>query len=148
MASSSSDQPASSTGGVVAQGVGAHKVPAEELGEQIVNLKKQQHELLREKKKLQASLRNAQRRKKRLCQRTRMLSDTDLLAIVRMREAHCSKENKDGSQKSGKGAEPETPGAAAVSDVTAPAAEKQAAAASEGNADQLDKLDSEGSPAA
>ena len=83
-----------------------------------------------------------------MCQRTRMLGDTDLLAIMRMREAHSPKEKKDGDQKSGKGAEPETPGAAAVSDVTAPAAEKQAAAASEGNAHQLDNMDSEGSPAA
>ena len=77
-----------------------------------------------------------------------MLSDKDLLAIMRMREAPSAKENKDGDQKSGKGAQLESPGAAAVSDVTSPAAEKQAAAASEGNADQLDNMDSEGSPAA
>ena len=148
MASSSSDQPASSTGGAVAQGVGSHKVATEELGSEILNFKKQQQELVREKKRLQSNLRNAQRRKKRLCQRTRMLSDTDLLAIMRMREAHSSKENKDGDQKSGKGAQPESAGAAAVSDVTSPVADKQAAAASEGNADQLENMDSEGSPAA
>ena len=65
----------------------------EELGEQISNLKKQQQDLLRDKKKLQADLRNAQRRKNILTKRTRMLSDTDLLAIVRMREAHSSRQN-------------------------------------------------------
>ena len=74
----------------------------DELGEQISNLKKQQQDLLREKKKLQADLRNAQRRKKRLTKRTRMLSDTDLLAIMRMREAHSSKEGKAADEESAK----------------------------------------------
>ena len=77
-----------------------------------------------------------------------MLSDGDLLAIMRMREAQSSKENKDGEQNTGKGVQPESTGVAAVSDLTAPAVEKQAVAASEGNADQLDNMDSEGSPTA
>ena len=77
-----------------------------------------------------------------------MFSDTDLLAIVRMREANSSKEIKDGEQKIGKEAEPESPGVAAVSVVTSPAADKLFAVASEGSAEQHDNVDSEGSPAA
>ena len=65
-----------------------------------------------------------------------------------MREAHSSKDDKEGDKTSAKAAPSESPGVAAASDVTSPAAEKQAAASSEENAGQLDNMDSEGSPAA
>ena len=110
----------------------------DELGEQISNLKKQQQDLLRDKKKLQADLRNAQRRKKRLTKRTRMLSDTDLLAIMRMREAHSSKEGKAADEESAKTSEPQSLGAAAVAGKPVAAAEQPDAAASEGNAELVD----------
>ena len=145
MAASSSHEPASSTGGAVAESVGSNKT--EELGAQIINLKKQQQDLVREKKKLQADLRNAQRRKKRLTKRTRMLSDTDLLAIMRMRAAHASKENKVADDKSAKPSEPESPGAAAVPGKHLAAGEQPADAASEGNAEQLDIMDFQEGPA-
>ena len=138
MASSSSDQPASSTGGAVAEGVGSHKFPTDELGSQIQNLKKQRQELLGEKKRLQANLRNAHRRKNNLCQRTGMLSDTDLLAIMRMREAHSSKEGTASDEESAKTSEPQSLGAAAVAGKPVTAPEQPDAAASEGNAELVD----------
>ena len=136
MAASSSQEPASSSGGAVAASAGSNKT--EELGEQIINLKKQQQDLVREKKKLQADLRNAQRRKKRLTKRTRMLSDTDLLAIVRMRAAHASEEDKVADDKSAKPSELGSPGAAAVPGKHLAAGEQPADAASKENAEQLD----------
>ena len=59
---------------------------------------------MRENKRLQAVLRNAQRKKNRLCKRTRMLTDMDLLEIMRMRAA-TSKDSKDGEKVAGKAAE-------------------------------------------
>ena len=145
MASSSSDQPAA--GGAVALGAGgAGRPPGEELGSQIVNLRKQQQELLKEKKRLQSNLRNAQRKKTRLSKRTRLLSDMDLLEIVRMRAAN-SKDTKDGEQKPGKAPEPKSSGGAASSDAAMPAGDASSKA-SEGNAVELEHMDSEGSPAA
>ena len=143
MASSCSDQAA--TGGAVVLGAGAAASQGEELGEQIVNLKKQQQALVREKKRLQANLRNAQRKKVRLCKRTRMLSDTDLLAIMRMRAAN-SKDTK-GEPKPAEAAEAKSSGGAASSDAATPAA-VTSSKASEGNAEELEHMDSEGSPAA
>ena len=55
MASSSSHEPASSTGEPVAVSDGSKKT--DELGAQISDLKKQQQDLLRDKKRLQAQLR-------------------------------------------------------------------------------------------
>ena len=145
MASSSSDQPATG-GAVVPDARGAGRPPGDELGSQITQLKKQQQDLLREKKRLQANLRNAQRKKNRLSKRTRMLSDMDLLEIMRMRAAN-SKDTKDGEQKPGKAAEPKSSGGAASSDATMPAGDASSKA-SEGNAVELEHMDSEGSPAA
>ena len=110
------------------------------MGAQITNLKKQQQYLLREKQKLQANLRNAQRKKQRLSKRTRMLSDTDLIDIMRMREAHSCKENKVVEEKP---AEPiARHGAAAVPGEQLAAGDpSRSSAASEGNAEQLDNRD-------
>ena len=108
----------------------------DELGAQISDLKKQQQDLLRDKKKLQAQLRNAQKKKQRLTKRTRMLSDTDLLDIMRMRAAQTTKE-KDGDDKSTTTSQSELPGAAAPLGTQMDTDEQQAAAASEGNAEQL-----------
>ena len=107
----------------------------DELGAQISDLKKQQQDLLRDKKKLQAQLRNAQKKKQRLTKRTRMLSDNDLLDIMRMRAAQSSKEKVD-DDKTAKASQAESPGAAA-SLGTHSAGEEPAAEASEGNAEQL-----------
>ena len=83
-----------------------------------------------------------------MTKRTRMLSDTDLLAIVRMRAARSSKENKVADDKSAKTSQPESPGAAAVPGKHLAAGEQPAAAASEGNAEQPDIMDfQEESPA-
>ena len=62
MASSSSHEPASFTGEPVTVSDGFKKT--DELGAQISDLKKQQQDLLRDKKKLQAQLRNAQKKNK------------------------------------------------------------------------------------
>ena len=131
MASSSSHEPASSTGEPVAVSDGSKKT--DELGAQISDLKKQQQDLLRDKKKLQAQLRNAQKKKQRLTKRTRMLSDNDLLDIMRMRAAQSSKEKGD-DNKTATAAQPESPGAAATLGTHLAAGEEPAAEASEGNA--------------
>ena len=55
--------------------------------EKILALQKQQKELLDQKKHLQQDLRNARRRKTRLTKRTRLLSDSDLIQIMLMRDA-------------------------------------------------------------
>ena len=125
---------------------GAGRPPEDELGSQITQLKKQQQDLLREKKRLQANLRNAQRKKNRLCKRTRMLTDHDLLEIMRMRAAS-SKDNKDGEKKARKPVEPKSSGDAASSDAAMPPGDASSKA-SEENAVELEHMDSEGSPAA
>ena len=59
----------------------------DELTEKILALQKQQKDLLDQKKHLQKYLRNAKRRKTRLTKRTRLLSDSDLIQIMLMRDA-------------------------------------------------------------
>ena len=145
MASSSSDQPATG-GAVVPDAGGAGRPPGEELGSQITHLRRQQQQLVREKKRLQANLRNAQRKKNRMCKRTRMLTDMDLLEIMRMRAA-TSKDTKDGEKKPGKAAEAKSSGGAASSDAAMPAGDASSKT-SDGNAVELEHMDSEGSPAA
>ena len=145
MASSSSDQPATG-GAVVRDAGGAGRPPSQELGSQIVQLRKQQQDLVKEKKRLQSILRNAQRKKNRLCKRTKMLTDTDLLEIMRMRAA-TSKDTKDGQNLTGKAGEAKSSGGAASSDAAMPAGDASSKA-SEGNAVELEHMDSEGSPAA
>ena len=145
MASSSSDQPATG-GAAVPDAGGAGRPPGEELGSQIASLKKQQQDLVRAKKRLQANLRNAQRKKNRLSKRTRMLSDGDLLEIMRMRAAN-SKDTQHSEQEPGKAAVPKSSGAAGSSDAAMPAVDASSKA-SEGNAVELEHMDSEGNPEA
>ena len=145
MASSSSDKPATGRA-VVRDAGGAGRPPGQELGSQIADLKKQQQDLVREKKKLQADLRNAQRRKKRLSKRTRLLTDMDLLDIMRMRAAN-SKDTKDVEMKPGNADEAKSSGGAASSDAAMPAGDASSKA-SEENPVELEHMDSEGSPAA
>ena len=76
-----------------------------------------------------------------------MLSDTDLLAIMRTREANSSKVNKDGEQKTGKEAAATSSGVAASDDAKSPDAGKLVAEASEGKAEQPEHTGSGGSPA-
>ena len=75
-----------------------------------------------------------------------MLSDMDLLEIMRMRAA-TSKDTKDGEKKAAKAAEATSSGGAASSDAAMPAGDASSKA-SEGNAVELEHMDSEGSPAA
>ena len=145
MASSSSEQPA--TGGAVAPAAaGAGRPQGEELGSQIATLRKQQQDLVREKKRLQSNLRNAQRKKNRLSKRTRMLSDMDLLEIMRMRAA-TSKDTKDSEKQMEEAPEAKSSGGAASSDAAMPAGDASSKA-SEENAVEQEQMDSEGSPAA
>ena len=66
-----------------------------------------------------------------------MLSDKDLLDIMRMRAALTTKENNFADDKTAKTSQAESPGAAATLGTHVEADEQQAAAASEGNAEQL-----------
>ena len=145
MASFSSDRrPTGEVGGREAGGAG--RLPSDELGSQITHLKKQQQELLREKKRLQSDLRNAKRKKTRLCKRTRMLSDTDLLEIMRMRAASAN-DSKNGEKKSSKPAGAKSSSGAASSDAAMPAGDASSKA-SEEKAEELEQMVSEGSPTA
>lgn len=62
------------------------EVPKDALGAQIEALRKEQQTLKDQKKKLQKDLRNAVRKKKRLCDRARKLSDKDLIAVLMLRK--------------------------------------------------------------
>ena len=64
-----------------------------------------------------------------------MLSDNDLLDIMRMRAALTTKENKVADDKTAKTSQAESPGAAATLVPHLEADEPEAAAASEGNAE-------------
>ena len=66
-----------------------------------------------------------------------MLSDNDLLDIMRMRAALTTKENKVADDKTAKTSQAESPGAAATLGTHLAAGEEPAAEASEGNAEQL-----------
>ena len=107
----------------------------DELGAQISDLKKQQQDLLRDKK-IAGTASQRSKKKQRLTRRTRMLSDNDLLDIMRMRAAHSSKEKVD-DDKTAKASQAESPGAAATLGTHLAAGEEPAAEASEGNAEQL-----------
>ena len=75
-----------------------------------------------------------------------MLSDTDLLEIMRMRAANSKDTKKDG-QELEKAAEAKSSGGAASSDKAMPAGDASSKA-SEENAAEQEQMDSEGSPAA
>jgi len=58
----------------------------DDLLSQIGELKKQQQKLKAEKKCVAKDLKNAERRRKRLRKKAKQLSDTDLIAVLRMRQ--------------------------------------------------------------
>ena len=60
---------------------------ADELTEQILRLQNEEKEMRANKKRLQADLRNAKRKKTRLTKRAKLLTDSDLFQIMQMREA-------------------------------------------------------------
>ena len=60
---------------------------ADELTEQILRLQNEEKEMKAIKKRLQADLRNAKRKKTRLTKRAKLLTDRDLFQIMQMREA-------------------------------------------------------------
>ena len=60
---------------------------SDELTSKILDLQKVQKQLVDQKRKLQTDLRNAKRRKTRLTRRARLLSDSDLMQIMLMRDA-------------------------------------------------------------
>ena len=59
--------------------------PSKNLLEQIAALKAEQKELRTKKKELSQTLRNAERRRTRLRKKAKLLSDNDLLDVLRMR---------------------------------------------------------------
>ena len=61
-------------------------LPKDPLGAQIEALRKEQQEMKEHRKRLQKDLRNAQRKKSRLSQRARKLTDKDLVAVLMMRK--------------------------------------------------------------
>ena len=87
---------ASSSGGVAGEPTTGLASPT--LSAQIEALRKEQHELRTAKKHLSQELRNAQRKKKRLCDRARQLTDGDLLHVLTMR-----KEARDRSSEQSRG---------------------------------------------
>ena len=88
------------------------------------------------KRNCRRSFATLKKKKQRLTKRTRMLSDNDLLDIMRMRAAQSSKEKVD-DDKTATAAQAESPGAAATLGTHLAAGEEPAAEASEGNAEQL-----------
>lgn len=52
----------------------------------VAGLKMRADELKKEKRALQKSLRNAQRRTKRIKEKAKLLSDSDLMSVIRMRQ--------------------------------------------------------------
>ena len=59
----------------------------DELTEQILRLQNEEKEMRTKKKRVQADLRNAKRKKSRLTKRAKLLTDSDLFQIMQMREA-------------------------------------------------------------
>jgi len=60
----------------------------------IERLKKEQKDLKAEKKRVAAELRNAEKRRKRLRQRAKQLSDADIVQVLQMRQAASSSTDK------------------------------------------------------
>ena len=85
MAASASSSAAGNVFLEVAQSMN-NVLPKDPLGAQIEALKKEQQEMKDKKKRLQQDLRNAVRKKKRLSDRARRLSDKDLVAVLMMRK--------------------------------------------------------------
>ena len=77
----------SSSGAAIEVAAAQEAGKGDELTEKIFALQKQQKDLLDQKKHLQKDLRKAKRRKTRLTKRTRLLSDSDHIQIMLMRDA-------------------------------------------------------------
>ena len=86
-AASSSSGAASSNGAAIAMSVAESAGKADELTEQILRLQNEEKEMRANKKRLQADLRNAKRKKTRLTKRAKLLTDSDLFQIMQMRDA-------------------------------------------------------------
>ena len=65
----------------------------------IARLKATQAQLRAERKRVVRELRNAQKRRTRLCKRARQLSDADLVAVLQMREVTTSQSAAEGSTR-------------------------------------------------
>ena len=70
----------------VALGMTEEGLPKDGLGSEIEALRKEQQALKDQKKKIQKNLRNAVRKKKRLSDRARKLTDKDLVAVLMLRK--------------------------------------------------------------
>ena len=120
-AASSSSGAASSNGAGIASSVEQSAGKEDELTEKILRLQNEEKEMRANKKRLQADLRNAKRKKSRLTKRARLLTDSDLFQIMQMREAKKkedpaapSKEDaKEGKAQVSSAAQPDGPAAAA-----------------------------------
>ena len=86
-AASSSSGAASSNGAAIAISVAESAGKGDELTEQILRLQNEEKEMRANKKRVQADLRNARRKKTRLTKRAKLLTDSDLFQIMQMREA-------------------------------------------------------------
>ena len=76
------------TGGATAddEAARAPKVPPVSLTTQIELLKKKQAEMVADRKRVKQVLRNAERKRRRLKEKAKALTDDDLLAVMRLRE--------------------------------------------------------------
>ena len=70
----------------VAEAARPARVPPVSLTQQIEALKKKQAEMVADRKRVKQVLRNAERKKRRLKEKARALTDDDLLAVMRLRE--------------------------------------------------------------
>ena len=70
----------------VAETARSTRVPPVSLTQQIEALKKKQAEMVADRKRVKQVLRNAERKKRRLKEKARALTDDDLLAVMRLRE--------------------------------------------------------------
>ena len=76
------------TGGAtaVAEAARSPTVPPLSLTQQIEQLKKKQAEMVADRKRVKQVLRNAERKKRRLKEKAKALTDDDLLAVMKLRE--------------------------------------------------------------
>ena len=78
----------------VATGTVTASLPADALSSSIQALKEQQMQLREEKQKLTKDLRNAERRKQRLRQRARQLTDEDLVQVLMFRKSQKTEQDE------------------------------------------------------
>ena len=96
--------------------------------DEISLLKQQQKEAWEARKMVQKQLRNAERRRKRLKQRAKQLSDADLLAVISLRHHEKTLSQRDGRDEDAESM-PDDPGAASSGEApkasTKPSSKKQ-----------------------